>query len=176
MSPDHAGFAPTLKEYILHLPSGITGTISERVSEKSSQHPRLLVSQKSCAKACAPIATAVSERRVGPGITVVCINPIPNIREGPDNQIKVILVDDIIIQHLKMMRSKVCRIAIWRLAGARIARRSIIRSYHVDRIRMVNTYTEVIAVYQRAPILGGSPIKERPYGRLLGQRVTCERG
>src|SRR5437773_10009584 len=114
------------------------------------------------------MATAVSERIVGTGITMVCINPIPNIREGPDNQIKVILVDDIIIQHLKMMRSKVCRIVIWRLAGARIARRSIIRSYHVDRIRMVNTYTEVIAVYQRSPFLGGSRVSDERYCCLCG--------
>ena len=66
--------------------------------------------------------TAGCEMIVRPVITVVCINPIPNACEGPYNQIEIVFVNDVVIQHLKMKRSEICRVVIWRPASASIAR------------------------------------------------------
>ena len=107
------------------------------------------------------MATAGSERIVGPGITVVCIDPIPNIREGPDNQIEIVFVDDVVIQHLTVSRCKVRSVVIFLSAGARIARRIIIRSYRLDRIRMMNTYAEVAMVAQQTRLRAAGSARHR---------------
>src|SRR4030095_15184569 len=98
----------------------------------------------------------VSEMIVGPMIAPVCINPTTDACESSYDKIKIVFVDDVVIEHLERERCNVRRVGIRRSAGARIS--CVFIDFHrVYSVRIVDAKAEITAVHMCTPVLSGTP-------------------